>query len=229
MQTVVITPPAQPLVTASVARARLGLSSGVVDDTIAAFIAAASQVLDGPDGWLGRSIGSQTLELQMESFPWAPGYGCPEDYPVSYGYNPQGVCIYSPTIKLICPPIASIVSVKYIDSTGQLQTLDPATYELDGRNLTPAYGKGWPSTRFQPKAVQIRYQAGYDADKIPAPIIQAIMMSVATMNAMTKADPLLTQDTVIGVASKSWQTATDVGAIYERAAQALLAPYRVID
>src|SRR4051812_14255213 len=54
-------------------------------------------------------------------------------------------------IRVPMPPLQSITSVKYIDLSGTLQTLDPTGYAVDknfepGR-IKPAYGTSWPSIR----------------------------------------------------------------------------------
>jgi uncharacterized phiE125 gp8 family phage protein len=81
-------------------------------------------------------------------------------------------------IELTLPPIIAVESVKYLDSNGVLQTLDPADYTVDLTRqlgyIVPAYGKTWPDTRWQINAVQVRYRAGYgtDAASVPRPIVQ---------------------------------------------------------
>lgn len=226
MQTVVATPP-EALLTAATVRARLGLPADVVDDTIDALVAAATGVIDGPPGWLGRCLGKQTLELQAEFFPGC-GFPFADGAPAVWrAYAANGG--YDPTIRLSCPPIISVDSITYIDGGGAEQTLDAAAYVLSGRYLTPAYGLGWPTSRQQPDAVRIRYTAGYDDGKVPAPILQAIVMGVAKLNGMMKADPALSQETVIGVSSMQWQVSADMGDAYDKAANMLLAPFRVFD
>ena len=69
-------------------------------------------------------------------------------------------------IYLRKPPLLAVESVKYYDTDGILQTLDPADYQVAtsgivGR-IAPAPTKSWPSVqagRFN--GVSVTYQAGY--------------------------------------------------------------------
>jgi uncharacterized phiE125 gp8 family phage protein len=63
------------------------------------------------------------------------------------------------------PSALSVVSVKYIDTDGVLQTLGSDQYELDTYPLIPfvqaLYNITWPSTYPKRNAVRIQYTAGY--------------------------------------------------------------------
>lgn len=81
-------------------------------------------------------------------------------------------------------PLISVTYVKYLDSNGVLQTLDPTTYvvnsvELPGEVCT-AFGKVWPPTYPQDNAVTVRAVLGYGttADDVPHEIRLAIKMLV---------------------------------------------------
>jgi uncharacterized phiE125 gp8 family phage protein len=117
-------------------------------------ISAVTAHIDGPNGWLGRAIGVQTLEAVLDGF------------------------VYDP-IALPCRPILDIVSISYQDGAGAWQVLEAAAYELRGDELGTAWGKSWPSTRAYRgagDAVKIRYRAGYESP--PMPIRIAILMMV---------------------------------------------------
>lgn len=227
MSTIVVTPPA-PILDAATVRKRLGITKASEDDNLTAYIAAATALLDGPEGWLGRALGPQMLRTSGSNFPWFCGYG----YSGYMGYSdayPGAQYLAYEAVKLPCPPIVSISSITYVDKDGVTQTLDSSAYRLSlPRTLYPVYGTFWPSARVDPDSVQITYVAGYPGD-VPPPIIQAIVMGVAKLRSMSVEDILLKSDTVIGVQSRSWETSADVGATYDKAASALLAPYRVID
>ncbi|MBN9472272.1 MAG: hypothetical protein J0J10_26270 [Bosea sp.] len=120
------------------------------DGKIAAYVAAATAHIDGPAGWLGRSLGKQTLELRRCGFPtWID---------LQYG------------------PVLSVVSVKYDDQDGNEQTLDPSLYVVHGSIVARAPGASWPAVRQGGESVRVRYEAGYDDGKVPTPIIQAIKL-----------------------------------------------------
>ena len=81
------------------------------------------------------------------------------------------------------PPLVSVTSVKYIDSSGTQQTISASDYSVDiytepGR-ITPAYGLSWPSGRAHTNAIEVIYVAGYGAAaSVPQSIKDAIAMTV---------------------------------------------------
>jgi len=86
----------------------------------------------------GRSYMAQTITLNMDSF--------------------SGV-------EIPRPPLITVDSVKYYDTSGDQQTLASTYYTVDtmsepGRVFL-AYNQSWPSTRLIPNAVEIIYTAGY--------------------------------------------------------------------
>lgn len=107
------------------------------------------------EGYLGRSLMPQTHELRLDAFP----------------------C--SGEITLPLPPVASIASVKYIDSAGTLTTVDATDYTLDTAPLVPfvrpVYGESWPSPRNESSAVRVQYITGYNASALaPAKTITGL-------------------------------------------------------
>lgn len=107
----------------------------------------------------GRALITQTWELVVDAFPAA--------------------------FVLRKSPIASVVSVKYIDTAGTEQTLDLADTLLDKDSepgyLVPAYGKGWPATQSVPNAVRVRYTAGYgEAADVPSSIKHWMLLAIGT-------------------------------------------------
>ncbi|MCA0025477.1 MULTISPECIES: head-tail connector protein [unclassified Mesorhizobium] len=164
MNIVVITPPA-PVVTLEEAKAQLRVDFGDDDAFISGLIAAVQGNIDGPDGWLGRAIGVQTLEMRLPSFCGWDGSSC---------------------IPLRCPPVTAPVSVKYIDGDGVEQTFDSDSYRLVGDDMiAPAYSVSWPSARHDHDSVKIRYTAGYE--QVPPPIKAAILLNVAHLYANREA------------------------------------------
>lgn len=161
MRIFVITPPPR-IVSAADAKAHLRVDDDAEDALIQAFSDAAQAHIDGPDGWLGRSIGKQTLELRRCGFPtW---------------------------IELPFGPVRSVASVKYVDPDGIEQTLDPSAYVVHGDIIACAHGVTWPGLRSERENIRIRYEAGYpdtvgDAPKstVPAPIVAAIKLMIADL------------------------------------------------
>jgi uncharacterized phiE125 gp8 family phage protein len=87
-------------------------------------------------------------------------------------------------IELGKQPVSSIVSVKYIDTSGAEQTLSSASYSHDtdtddGLWLLPAVDTDWPSTLDTANAVRVRFACGYGAaEAVPAAIKTWILLQV---------------------------------------------------
>lgn len=153
MRVLVINPPAS-LVSLIDAKAHLKVRHNDEDDLIEAYIAAAQSHIDGPDGWLGRAIGEQDLELRLNSF------ACTD-------------------IKLPFPEILGVTSIKYLDDTGVEQTMDEADYEHYGRIVAPVWGGSWPTPGTGRERVRIRYSAGYEV--LPDAIKAAVLLMVGDL------------------------------------------------
>lgn len=151
-----ITPATELAVSLATAKAHLRETETAEDDNIELMIRSSVKEAEGRTG---RSFMRQTWLLTLEAFP-----GC---------------------IHLSRIPVASVVSIKYVDSAGVLQTLDPAAYSLyamDDHNpakVVPAYGLSWPSTRCQLDAVQVEYLAGVeDPADVPPEAAAWILLQV---------------------------------------------------
>ncbi|MDO1560415.1 head-tail connector protein [Brevundimonas sp. 2R-24] len=155
MAAVVVTPP-EPFLSLDEAKAHLRVDHDDDDVLIGALIAAACGALDGPQGWLGRAVGEQTIS---ETADW-----------------------FADCMRLSLPPVTAITSIEYVDGDGATQTLDGAVYVLgtDGRvRLAP--DQSWPSVRAQREAVTITYTAGYAT--VPAPIKAAALLLLGDLYA----------------------------------------------
>ena len=132
------------------------------DDLLAIYIDAATAQVQADTG---RAIVKQQWQAGFECFP---------------------AVIYLPK-----PPLLAVESVKYYDTDGIEQTLDPADYQVSkigivGR-IAPAPGLSWPSVqagRFN--GVNVGYQAGHvdvvdgvAQSEAPAQLRQAIYLLAA--------------------------------------------------
>lgn len=147
----VVTAP-DPIVTLQQAKAHLAVEHDEHDDLIAGLVAAATQHLDGPEGWLGRALGLQTLEVSADRLPAA-------------------------FLPLPYPPLREVLAVECREGDAWA-ALDPATWELDPAGLMRRSGASWPSVAFGPGVVCVRFKAGYDPGQVPQPILQAILLTV---------------------------------------------------
>lgn len=110
------------------------------DEVIRRAIAAATTVFESKTG---RVIYPRTLRLLLDKFP------C------------HGGKIYLPK-----PPAIQVISVNYLDTDSQQQTLDAEAYQVDvdhvPARVAPAADTSWPDTRSGLMgAVWIDFQAGY--------------------------------------------------------------------
>lgn len=149
-----VTAPAAPVFTLEEARAHLRVdlidpvAEGPDDSLIEDFIQAATDEIDGRDGWLGRALITQTWRLYLDGFP-------------------------AGRISLPLPPLQSVDSIKYLDAEGTQVTLSPSAYRVspfkDPGYVEPVYNTAWPSTLPVSDAVEITFTAGYGASGASVP------------------------------------------------------------
>jgi uncharacterized phiE125 gp8 family phage protein len=112
--------------------------------------------------------GPQTFDLILEQFP-RDGY-----------------------IEIPKPPLVSVTSVKYVDTAGATQTMDPSLYLVQapagprcarGRVALP-FAAVWPITLRQMGAVTVRFVCGYGAAAaVPALLKSAMKLDIGTLYA----------------------------------------------
>lgn len=145
----------------SLEEARLHLRRGddetSEDSKIQTLIGTAREVAEH---YCQRSLVAQTLEMPLNCFPH-----------------------WREPILLAHPPVTSIVSIKYTDTMGVEQTLDPAFYVLstygESREVSLAYGHWWPITQSIRNAVRVQYLTGYTVDTVPRAAKSAILLILA--------------------------------------------------
>lgn len=231
MTLVLVEPPDSEPLTADEARARVQSLSDVDDDNVVnALIAAARAHFDGDNSWLRRAILTQTWDLRIDSFyPDAAGpyRQLPYMHPNWYG-RPLWQPSAHPGIAIPLPPLQKVVSVKYLDSDGAVQTIDPTVYTVhsgEPAHLLLAHGKSWPSTSNMPGAITIRFIAGYgdDGSDVDERIRTAIALQAGYLRAMMDKD-FMVQSERIGPLSQSFTFAGHES--LSNAAMALVQPLR---
>ncbi len=136
----VITPPAGALVTPAEAQAFARAPVGLEDDSWSGWIATAVQLAQE---WTARQFLQATFEGCLKRFPCA-----------------------GESIVLLPAPLVEVVSVQYVDADLVVQTLAAEEYEVHapaGPTAAPGsvWASTWPSTGRHPRAVRVRFQAGY--------------------------------------------------------------------
>jgi len=172
---VVVTPPASPAVTTADARAHCRVVHAHHDAMLASLVGVASAWLEGPTGWLGRSLVTRTLDLELAAFPWAREAAL-QCGPVST----LSAVTYRDAANVVqTRPVSGVPVVTYRDAANVVQTLDAALHFRVGDTLV--FHQGWtaPATYPRPDAVVVRYTAGYgDATALPLPVRQALLLLV---------------------------------------------------
>lgn len=153
--------------TDNIADASLGVeapaTNSTVDPELVRAIAASRTIVERHTR---RALLTQTWELQLEEFP-------------------------DDEIELPLPPLQSVTSITYKDTSGAWQTLSAASYVVDapagfvaerGR-VSLAYGQKWPSTYEEEVAVKVRFVAGYGSaeSSIPRDIQAAVLLWVGDL------------------------------------------------
>lgn len=170
-----VTAPATEPVTLAEAKLHLRVDVNDDDDLITALIVAAREHVET---FTHRALITQTWDLQLDKFP-----------SLDWSAPLVGDSVSRGPLWIPKPPLASVTSVTYVDTTGTTQTWSASAYTVDapagpharmGR-IVPAFAQFYPVTRTQPNAVTVRFVAGYGAaSAVPASIKAAIKILVAT-------------------------------------------------
>src|SRR5690606_24258550 len=103
-----------------------------------------------------------------------------------------------------------VVSIKYDDTDGLEQTLDPSAYAVDQEGVVRLGSTPWPRVTGRRGCVRVRYRAGYE--KLPPSIRAALLLMVGDFYAFR-------ETAAVGVSATQVPMSVNV--------EALLAPYRV--
>jgi len=156
MRVVVVTP-ATPVISFEEAAEHLKLGGNQAEKTLVeGMIAAAVATIDGPDGWLGRSLGAQTLEARFDAF-------------------------HGNSIRLPYGPVLNLVAVEYLNRADEPVQADIDDFELLGANLVPAGSSwAWEGCSLRREAIRVQYIAGYE-DEIPPAARAAMLLMIGDL------------------------------------------------
>ena len=156
--TLIAAPILEPMTLAE-AKLHLRVDGTDEDALITSLIGAARR---GAEHKLNRALITQTWELALDAFP-------------------------DGSIELPMSRALSIVSVKYLDSSGVEQTVDSADYALDAAT-TPGWvllasDATWPTTYDGANAVRVRFTCGYGpaASDVPADVVAWCKLQVGAL------------------------------------------------
>lgn len=158
MRLSLISAPGELPVSLSAVKAHARVDSADEDALLQALIEAATSLLDGPAGILGRAIVTQTWLLELPAWP----------------------------ASLVIPvePVQS-VTISYLDADGAEVDLDPGLFYLSSRPSHSSilyWSPGWSEpalSQVNPFPVRLRIVAGFGAaSATPPAIVQAIKMMV---------------------------------------------------
>lgn len=158
---------------------RIALGDTTYDTEITRLITAASQWVERR---YGISIITQTRTQLQDNFY--------EKYPIFRNFLGPYYSRYP--VTLLYPPVQSVTSIKYYDTSQVLQTLDPATYTVTGL-MAPTLGaqdietprifpqSSWPVFKWIPDTIQIKYISGFGDDStfVPETIKTAVLMCLS--------------------------------------------------
>lgn len=149
-----VTAPAAVPVTLAEAKAHLRVEHEEEDALIAGLVDAATQLLDGLTGTLGRALISQTWALDVTG--WRSG-----------------------GLRLRPGPVRSLESLTIVAPDGSRETVDTAGYRLTAHCVVPPLD-GAPSLPSSEHWLELRFVTGYgDAQEdVPAPVRQAILLLI---------------------------------------------------
>jgi uncharacterized phiE125 gp8 family phage protein len=158
-----ITAPAVEPVSLDEAKAHLRVSTSDTDDLISIYIRAAREYCEGPYGFLGRALVTQTWRLTLDEFPAGSGFS-------ASSWCSQG------EIQIPLPPLQSVTSVAYDDANSVEQIVSPALYFVDTVSqpgwLLPV-NASWPTPLNAANSVRITFVAGYPASTDSPPDLAA--------------------------------------------------------
>jgi hypothetical protein len=134
----------------------------------------------------GRALAQRAFRLVLDSMPYyTDTIQSQLAYPPSYYALPRyssTLWNYSQMIKLPFPPCISVEQMRYIDSSGNPQTLHQDTdFVLDRQTelarIFPTPGQYWPANLYVANSCIIDYVAGYSNNLAAAPDTHTVSAS----------------------------------------------------
>ena len=154
MPEILITAPSVEPIDLAAAKLHLRLTEDSQNSIVTSLLAGARQAAETITR---RQLVHARWQLTLDRFPMA-GVGTP--LPFENDVNIPGYAI-----RLPHSPCVRVESVKYMDMSGSLQTVDPSVYTVNTSLMpaiiTPRFGQIWPIALPQIGAVTVTYTAGH--------------------------------------------------------------------
>lgn len=176
MSLTLITPPTQYPVSLVEVKSHCNILHTDTDALLDMFLAAATDLFDGPSGLLGRCLCQQSWEYRVDDFPrYAHAEHAIRSWTRMYSEIPM---------RLPIPPLVSVDSIKYVDLDGNVLTWASSNYDIKvggeyESSIFPLYGTWWPIPRYISDAVRVQFTAGYPQGRIPSWAKLAINQTVS--------------------------------------------------
>lgn len=157
-----ITAPADEPITLAEAKAQCRVTHDAENAAFLGWIKTAREMCEED---LGIALMEQTLEQVADCFPV------------------DSAC----EIRISRPPLKSVTSITYYDSTGAANVWDSANYLVDSDSfparILPKSGKTWPTAELQPaNGVRIRFVAGWAAaGAVPSRLKSGMLLIIGSL------------------------------------------------
>ena len=171
-----ITPATEEPVSLNEAKLHLRVDTNDDDALIASLITAARQAAET---LTGRQMVTARWRLVLDRFPRA---ACMESS------NAQSFSLPAHAVLLAKCPVQAVISIQYLDMTGNVQVLPEGDYVVDSAcepaRITPGFGSNWPAALPQMGAVTVTFDAGYGlASAVPEGLKSWIKLRVGSLYA----------------------------------------------
>lgn len=157
-----VTAPTEEPISLAIAKAHLRIDGSDSDTWINAAIETARRYVEG---YTGRAMIARTNRIDLRH--------------------------WDSDVRIPKPPLISVDSVKYYDTTNTQQTWASTNYEVDkvGGRILLAYGKSIPSSYDRFDSWQVTYQCGYEStssplvlyENVPEGLKSAMLLFIGTL------------------------------------------------
>jgi hypothetical protein len=167
------------------AKAHLRVTDSTEDTLITALIIAATE---WAEGYTNLRFCTQTWEKTSNGFPPVGRLDLKQPLVnlAGLGFAQNGTSVLDALplgrIELLAP-LQSLVSVNYLDTTGNNQLLSGSAYQADLYTqpgfICPAWGLDWPVARLALNSVRVQFVVGFGAAAaVPLSIKQALLLLI---------------------------------------------------